>query len=316
MAISTPVDSIIERQGFLMLDGGLSTALEVQGAVLDTPLWSAQLLIDNPGAISTAHRSYLEAGADCIITATYQASVSGFLDLGYTAQTAQRMINRAVTLAIDARDAFAPVSKSPGSALVAASIGPYGAYLTNGAEYRGDYGVSRDTLRSFHADRWEVLAQSKVELFACETIPSMIEAEVLLSLLQETPHVFAWFSFSCQDGMRISDGTPISTCAALVGKCNQVVGIGVNCTAPQYISSLIEQAQVGAPGKVILVYPNSGEQYNGFERRWMGHSVDFDWGQAARTWHLAGARMIGGCCRMGPPQIKVMREALNRKSGA
>ena len=154
------------------------------------------------------------------------------------------------------------------------------------------------------------MTAASVDLLACETIPSYQEAEVLLGLLQQTPDRFAWVSFSCRDGLHISDGTPITECVALFDACPQVVAVGVNCTAPRHISSLIERVREGAPGKEVVVYPNSGEVYDGAARTWTGTSNPMDCGLAAGEWLRRGARLIGGCCRMGPQHIQAMRDVL------
>ncbi len=315
MSTPSPIAPYLKKQGVLLLDGGLATELEKQGFVLDTALWSAHLLSTHPEAIRAVHRAYLDAGADCITTASYQASMVGFLAEGFSERAARSLLNKAVTLANEARDEYLARSTTKGTAarlrpLVAASIGPYGASLANGAEYRGNYGVSNETLRAFHELRWEVLATAPVDLLACETIPSYQEAEVLLALLRSTPDRFAWMSFSCRDGMHISDGTPIVECAALFATCDQVVAVGVNCTAPQHIPSLIEQVRAGASGKPVVVYPNSGEVYDGATRTWVGSSHPLDCRLAADDWFSRGACLIGGCCRMGPAHIKAMRAAL------
>ena len=154
------------------------------------------------------------------------------------------------------------------------------------------------------------MAASSIDLLACETIPSYQEAEVLLALLRQTPDRFAWMSFSCRDGAHISDGTPITECAALFETCAQVAAVGINCTAPHHISSLIEQVRAGAPSKPVVVYPNSGEVYDGATRTWVGTSDSLDCNLAVGDWFRRGARLIGGCCRMGPQHIKAMRDAL------
>jgi homocysteine S-methyltransferase len=309
------IERFIEKQGLLLLDGGLATELEARGFSLDTHLWSAQLLQTNPDTLKNVHLDYLEAGADCIITASYQASIDGFVSYGLTRQEAISLIRKSVDLANQACDEYmeGPENHEPGGLhpLVAASIGPYGAYLADGSEYRGNYGISDNQLREFHEPRWEILAAAPVDLLACETIPDFREAHVLLELLRQTPGMYAWMSFSCKDDEHISDGTPLKECAALLKNCGQVAAIGVNCTAPKYIPSLIEQIQTGAPGKRIAVYPNSGEIYDGKTRTWIGTSDPKNSGTAAREWFKSGARLIGGCCRMGPLHIKAIRKALS-----
>ena len=280
MPTPSPITPFLEKQGVLLLDGGLATELEKQGFVLDTALWSAHLLMTHPEAIRVVHRTYLEAGADCITTASYQASMPGFLAEGLSEREARSLMRKTVALANEARDDYMDAASAASTArlrpLVAASIGPYGASLANGAEYRGNYGVSNDTLRAFHEPRWEILAPASVDLLACETIPSYQEANVLLALLQQTPGRVAWMSFSCCYGLHISDGTPIAECAALCAACEQVAAVGINCTAPQHIPSLIEQIRGGASGKPVIVYPNSGEVYDGTTRTWAGTSDPID----------------------------------------
>ena len=309
VSTSSPIDPFLADQGLLLLDGGLATELENKGYVLDTPLWSAHLLSTRPEAIREVHRAYLEAGANCIIAASYQASIPGFLAGGWTEDEATSLLRTAVILAQEARETYLDSRPLPLRPLVAASIGPYGAYLANGAEYRGDYGLSKQALREFHEPRWEILTSASPDLLACETIPNFQEAEVLLDLLSQTPHQFAWVSFSCHDGEHISDGTPIRDCAALLDDCEQVVAVGVNCTAPRYISSLVEQLHAAMSNTEVVVYPNSGEVYNAGTKTWQGTSEPLSCGPIAREWHARGARLIGGCCRMGPAHIEAIGAA-------
>lgn len=311
-----PLEPFLQKQDAVILDGGLATELERRGHDLDHPLWSARvgLLLKRPEAIRQVHLSYLEAGADCITSAGYQASLPGFQAEGLPVKQAKSLLKRTVALACEARDEFMQDNKDEKNQrlrpLVAASIGPYGAYLADGSEYRGNYGVSSETLRAFHAPRWQALAETAADLFACETIPSYQEAKVLLELMQTTPDIPAWISFSCRDGENISDGTPVVECAALLKDLQQVVAIGANCTAPRFISSLIEQIKLGAPDMPVVVYPNSGEMYDAARRMWIGASDPIDFAQAARDWRAKGAALIGGCCRTGPEHIRAIRQAV------
>jgi len=317
----SPIAAFLKQQGFILLDGGLATELEKHGHSLNNNLWSASLLINNPQEIRKVHLSYLNAGADCIITATYQASIPGFVEEGISEKRAKSLIKKAVEIASEARTQYLDNSKNKYQSrirpLIAVSIGPFGAYLADGSEFRGNYSVSTQELRSFHESRWEILGESSADVFAFETIPSFREAVVLLDLLKSTPDVYAWISFSCADGMRISDGTPLAECAELFSSCEQIVGVGVNCTAPRYISSLIKQVREGAPAKPIVIYPNSGETYDENQKSWIGSSDLINFGTAAIEWFNLGARLLGGCCRTNPSQIADMRRALlsrqNRK---
>ena len=310
----SPLAVFLEMQGFVLLDGGLATELEKRGHNLNTKLWSAGLLNSHPDEIRAVHRAYLEAGADCIISATYQATVPGFIAAGLSGKKAKSLIQKAVEIARDARDEYFASCRNRNRGktrpLIAASIGPYGAYLADGSEFRGNYSISPQQLRSFHESRWEILADSGADLFACETIPSFAEALVLRDLLQATPHVFAWVSFSCIDGQRISDGTPIRECTALFEECEQVVAVGINCTAPKFIPSLITEARKGTPTKPVVVYPNLGETYDDTRRAWIGASESVNFAKAAIEWFQLGARLLGGCCRTTPNHIAEMRSSL------
>jgi homocysteine S-methyltransferase len=304
---------LFARIGAVVLDGGLATELERQGNDLNHKLWSARLLLTDPAAIRNAHRAYLEAGAMCITTASYQASVPGLAAAGIPAAQARKLLMDSVSIAHQAVADFLGRPWRPGEVdrpFVAASIGPYGAFLADGSEYRGNYGISIDKLRNFHAERLDVICQAQPDLLACETIPSAQEAEVLRDLLVESSNAMAWVSFSCVDGEHICDGTSIQECAALFENCPQVFAIGLNCTAPQYVRSLIEKIKVAAPTKRIVVYPNSGQVYNALGRIWTGATSAVDFGELAKEWLDAGATLIGGCCQTGPEHIRAIREAI------
>jgi homocysteine S-methyltransferase len=192
---------------------------------------------------------------------------------------------------------------------VAASIGPYGAALADGSEYTGSYDLDEDGLYLFHRRRFQILAETKADILACETIPSYSETRALISLLQQTPDRFAWFSFSCRDGKRISDGTGLAICAEMLDGIDQVVAVGINCTAPGLIPDLIGEIK-RVTDKPIIVYPNSGEEYDMATRRWLGPPDSDEFAQASLSWCTAGATMIGGCCRTGPDHIRQMRMQL------
>jgi homocysteine S-methyltransferase len=232
------------------------------------------------------------------------------MTLGVTADEADALIANSVSLAKEARRQFTECNpQSTRTILVAASVGPYGAALQDGSEYVGAYGVSKAALREFHQQRLAILDASGADVLACETIPDFDEASVLAELLDSvgTP---AWVSFSCRDDRHISDGTPIRNCAAMFVGHPRVLALGVNCTSPQYISSLVRELKSAAPDKAVVVYPNSGERYEANTNTWHGTSTPVECGMAAEEWRSAGAILIGGCCRMGPEHIRQMRERL------
>lgn len=306
-----PLTPFLEQQQSLILDGGLATELEARGFDLNDSLWSARLLSEAPEAIRAVHLDYLAAGADCIITASYQATIPGFRSKGFVEEDARDLIRRAVSVAKEARDEFWSKPENRENRhrpLVAASVGPYGAFLADGSEYRGDYGLDEDELYNFHGPRWRLLVECRPDLMACETIPSAIEARALARLLTETPEMPAWVSFSCRDGRRINDGTPLRDAARLLDDILSVVALGINCTPPRFIPELVREAR-RVTDKPIVVYPNSGEIYDVQERSWIGLSIPDDFAEQSRTWREAGATLIGGCCRTGPRHITEIRRA-------
>jgi homocysteine S-methyltransferase len=289
----------------LLLDGGLSNELERQGCDLNQELWSAKLLESNPEAIVLAHLAYLEAGAQCIITSSYQATLPGFMAIGYNQASASELIFKSVQLAEDARRRFMLLHPNKATPLIAASIGPYGAYLANGSEYRGDYGISDQELTEFHEPRIKLLDSSNADILACETVPSFQEANVLSTILKNK-HKPVWISFSCKDGNHISDGTPIEKCAELFAHHPTVFAIGINCTSPEHISELIRAIKNKSEDKKIVVYPNSGAVYHADTKTWSRLSESISCELMVKEWMNLGADIIGGCCGVGPEQIRAM----------
>jgi S-methylmethionine-dependent homocysteine/selenocysteine methylase len=295
----------------VILDGGLATELEAQGHRLDNILWSAELLRSNPEALRAAHGAFLEAGAEIITSASYQASRAGFDQLGVAAAEADRLIASSVDLAREACDEYRKLQPDAAPRRVAASVGPYGAVLHDGSEYRGDYGVPLAILRMFHQPRLRLLDAAGADILAVETIPSIDEARVLAELLVDckTP---AWVSFCCRDGQSISDGTDIAVAAALFSGHSNVFAVGVNCTAPQNLESLIRRLKIAVPDKEIVAYPNSGESFDATGNRWSGDAMLAEFTASAMNWFRAGADYIGGCCRVRPAHIQALREAIVR----
>ncbi len=298
----------------LVLDGGLATELERRGADLSDALWSARVLVDAPEQIAAVHLDYLRAGADVLITASYQASLEGFQQRGLQAEQVFRLWQLSVELALEAVARFQQEVQAVQRPLVAASIGPYGAFLADGSEYRGDYGVGCAALAAWHRPRMRVLAGTAADLLACETIPCLEEARALTQLLPEFAPMTAWLSFSCRDGERLASGEPWAEAVALAEACPQVVAVGVNCTAPREVEPLLAAA-AALTCKPLLCYPNSGEQWDAERRCWLEGTGLTDFAEPARRWYAAGARLIGGCCRTTPADIAAIARALAGGSG-
>ena len=290
----------------ILIDGGLATQCEAMGHNIDGDLWSAVLLRSDPRALVNAHRAYLDAGAEIIATASYQASRQGFMASGLSAAEADALIVSSVDLAVQAREEFLRDNPSvEHDPLIAASIGPYGAVLHDGSEYTGNYDISDNELREFHRERLELLDDTEVDLLACETIPTAAEAMILCELLSESHHP-AWISFSCRDETHLCDGTPLAAAAALFREHPTVLAIGTNCVAPELVIALIETIKSAAPGKAIVAYPNSGEIYNSDDNSWSGTVTEMQCALSAQQWIEAGADIVGGCCRIGPSKIAAM----------
>ncbi|HSR43352.1 MAG TPA: homocysteine S-methyltransferase, partial [Longimicrobiales bacterium] len=287
-----PFEPILRDGGIVFLDGGLATALEARGHDLNDRLWSARVLVDRPEEIRTVHRMYLDAGADCIITASYQATPQGFAEAGITGSEALRLLDLSVRLGLDARDAFweDAVSEGRSRPLVAAGIGPYGAYLADGSEYTGDYDLDQAALTEFHRLRFHRLAGSPADLLALETIPSLPEVRALARLLAETD-AWAWFSFTCRDGRHLRDGATVEDAVRVLADTPRVAAVGVNCTHPRYVRELV--SRIGErTDRPVLAYPNSGEVYRPEDGSWSGRS-DGGWTDGARSWVQAGASIVG-----------------------
>jgi homocysteine S-methyltransferase len=298
-------DPFASYHGLVVLDGGLATELEARGADLADELWSARLLLDDPGLIAAVHRAYVDAGADVVIGASYQASSEGLEHRGLDRPAANALFTRSVELAREAVD---------GRALVAASIGPYGAVLANGAEYTGDYGLgdrdgARAFLRDFHGPRAEVLAAAAPDLLAIETIPSAVEAEALLEVLDTLVDTPAWLSFSCSDAGHLSDGTPFGDAVDLVAGHPAIVAVGVNCTSPAAVPELVAIA-AGRTETPIVAYPNKGGTWDPRGKRWIGNDLPDGLGPVALALRQAGASLIGGCCGTRPSDIQAAVAAL------
>ena len=282
------------RGGPVLLDGGLSTALGEAGHDLSDELWSARLLRDDPAAIARAHRAFAEAGAQVAITASYQASVEGFARAGIDRAGALALIGESVRLA-------------RGYGVVAGSVGPYGAMLADGSEYTGAYGpITRDDLRAFHKPRIAALLAAGADCLAFETIPRIDEAAVLAELAGPCE---AWLAFSCRDGAHLASGEPIEDAVRVAELNPKIVAVGINCTAPQHIDELLERART-VTALPLVCYPNSGWTWDASTKHWLDADAHTFSPSAVAGWVERGARLVGGCCGIGPHGIAQIAAAL------
>ncbi|SDG84594.1 homocysteine S-methyltransferase [Planococcus glaciei] len=303
-----PIEQILTDFPLLILDGAMATELENYGCNLNDRLWSAKIVMENPEMIKKVHLDYFEAGADCAITASYQATIQGFRERGLTEEDAIGLIRKSVQIAVEARDEFwagVEDKTSRPKPLVAASVGPYGAFLSDGSEYRGNYSLTEEELVAFHQDRIQVLMEAGADILACETLPCLIEAKAIIKVLKGFPDIYAWFSFSAKDGRHISDGERMSNCAEWLDKEEQAAAIGINCSAPDFIESLIQEVK-SRTSKPVIVYPNSGEAYDTVSKTWQEEPLTNTFASSTQRWYNAGARLIGGCCRTTPDDISAI----------
>lgn len=293
--------------GPVLLDGGLATELEAAGHDLSGALWSGRLLLEEPASVTAAHARFFAAGARVATTASYQLSYAGLAALGVDRPGAEALLRRSVDVAAAARD----TTPDPGRRWVAASVGPYGAALADGSEYRGDYRLTVTQLRDWHRPRLAVLAGAGADLLALETIPCLAEVEALLAEVAGTG-VPCWLSLTCASPTTTRAGEPVAEAFAMAREVAEVIAVGVNCLDPRDAGPLVATA-AEVSGKPVVVYPNSGEEWDAVRRSWSGTGA----GLADRVpgWLADGARLVGGCCRVSPAEIARMADRLPASPG-
>lgn len=307
MPQNNPLTAILADNPFVVLDGAMATELEARGCDLADSLWSAKVLMENPQLIYDVHLDYFRAGAQVAITASYQATPEGFAARGLDETQSRALIARSVELARQARDAYRAENPAAKGLLIAGSVGPYGAYLADGSEYRGDYQRSAQVFQDFHRPRIDALLEAGADLLACETLPSFDEIRALAQLLVEYPVAQAWFSFTLRDSQHLSDGTPLRDVLAFLADYPQILAVGINCIALENTVDALSYLHSQTP-LPLVVYPNSGEHYDAVTKTWHHH------GEACATlegylpeWLAAGAKLIGGCCRTTPKDIAALK---------
>ncbi|SDA63863.1 homocysteine S-methyltransferase [Lachnospiraceae bacterium G11] len=310
------IKDIVEKYGLLILDGGVGSEVERRGFEVKDKLWSAKALAEKPELLEQVHYDYFKAGADVGITASYQASLAGFRESGYSDEDAEKFIRKSVQIVKSARERFynelsdEEKSKRP-YPLVIGSLGPYAAYFADGSEYIGySDKIGPEEFKEFHKARIEWLLDEGVDALAIETTPSLREPLAVLDYLKENhPEVPVWVSFNSRSGDSVSDGKPIKDAAKAINDYEQVVAVGVNCVEPKYVSSLISEIKAST-NKLIVVYPNVGLHYDEKSIRWKWKHVDNEeeerfitFSDKTKQWHEEGANLIGGCCNSTPSDI-------------
>ena len=305
---------LIRQTGSVVIDGAMSTALEKAGCDLNDKLWSARVLIEEPAKIRQVHYDYFEAGANVAITASYQATEAGFRERGIDSEAAYDLIAQSVTLAKQARtDSLARnPDKDPKSLLVAGAVGPYGAYLANGAEYTGDYRLSDSEYRAFHRLRMKALVEAGADFLAVETQAKLDEVKVILEMMEEFD-IAAWVTFTLKDSGHIADGTPIEQAAEVCGNHPLVDAFGINCVKREMVFDALKRIS-SVTDKPMIVYPNSGETYDPTTKTWHHPVSSPGWENFISKWKSMGAVCLGGCCRTLPSDI-VQIAALMKQAG-
>lgn len=297
------IKEILKNQS-IVLDGAMATELEKLGVATDSALWSATALLDAPEKVYTVHKSYFQAGAQVATTNTYQANVPAFEKIGLSHEESRNLITQAVKIAAQARDDNAP------DGFVAASIGPYGAYLADGSEYTGAYSLSKADFQYFHRERLELVIAAGADVLALETMPNFAEVQALVDLIETSSwDIPYWVSFSLKDSQTLCDGTALAEAVAWVAQHERVVAVGINCLKTELATQALENLQ-GVTTLPLLVYPNSGEHYDPKTKTWTDQHQALDFGQLGQTWSDLGAKLIGGCCRTSPKEIQEISEIL------
>lgn len=310
--------ALLNRNGTLVIDGALASELEVRGNDLNHPLWSAKILEEDPTCIKQVHLDYYIAGADIAITASYQASTQGFAaHLGFDEKKAATLMKRSVRLArLASEEAYGQGVKADRTLLVAGSVGPYGAFLADGSEYRGDYELTKTEFKAFHRDRIKALVEEDVDLLAIETMPQAVEIEAVLELLRdEFPSAIAWLTCMLKDASHISDGTSIENVLAIVHKYrNNVFAFGANCIPSELVTPFLDQVE-DLTDLPLVCYPNSGEVWDAVSKTWSDPNSAADTVfHNVQKWRELGARLIGGCCRTGPKDVIAISQTLEKVS--
>ena len=313
MINNNPIKNLLNQKNFIIVDGALASELQRRGCDLNDSLWSAKVLFEQPELIRQVHYDYFKAGADCAITASYQATPLGFAKKGINLNDSIALIQKSVELAQQAKQQYLSELDQPKPLLIAGSVGPYGAYLADGSEYTGAYQLSEEAFMEFHYVRIKALIDANVDLLACETLPSFTEIKALTKVIKQFPKISCWFSFTLKDDQHLSDGTPLSLVVEYLNNIEQIASVGINCIALEKVTSSLNVLNK-LTSKPLIVYPNSGEVYDPLIKQWHPnpqHNCTF--ANQLTNWIESGAKLIGGCCQTTPNDIANIAKFLQDK---
>jgi S-methylmethionine-dependent homocysteine/selenocysteine methylase len=299
------MDSIFSRlpDGLILLDGGMGQELINRGASGQGVLWSAKALFDNPAAVQAVHEDYIRAGADVITTNSYACIRNNFEPVGLLHRLGE-MNQLSAMLARQARD------KIGRKVLIAGSMGPQ-----NGS-YRPDLVGSYDVTYALYREQAEFLAPL-VDLFICETLSSIKEARAAVAAANSTGKP-VWLSWSIED----SGAANLRSGESIVAAWEDIDGMGVsavllNCSPPEAISKVLPKLvslsdiPVGAYANAFTPIPEKWDFHG--EQSIPPSRTDItpeSYADHAAKWQAVGARIIGGCCEVGPAHIKHLNETL------
>ncbi|EOT49426.1 MULTISPECIES: homocysteine S-methyltransferase [Enterococcus] len=301
-------ETFLDNEEVVLIDGSMSLGLEEQGLDLNDPLWTAKALMEDQEKVIAVHQAYFEAGANVAITNSYQATIAGFEKLGITATKAKELIVETVELAKIARTRAAVTHDM----FIAGSVGPFGAYLADGSEYRGNYGKSKEELKAFHKERIELLIKAGADLLACETMPDYTELCALLELLEELDAIKVWVTLTLKDQAHLSDGTPLREVQPLLEASPYVLAYGVNCVQPELVTPTLEHLGQYTAHKPFVAYPNSGAVYDPITKTWShAHQTEQMFTTEAKVWHTLGCQLIGGCCCTSTREINWLSQTFH-----
>lgn len=313
MINNNPIKNLLNQKNFIIVDGALASELQRRGSDLNDSLWSAKVLFEQPELIRQVHYDYFKAGADCAITASYQATPLGFAKKGINLNDSIALIQKSVELAQQAKQQYLSELDQSKPLLIAGSVGPYGAYLADGSEYTGAYQLTEEAFMEFHYVRIKALIDANVDLLACETLPSFTEIKALTKVIKQFPKISCWFSFTLKDDQHLSDGTPLSLVVEYLNNIEQIASVGINCIALEKVTRSLNVLNK-LTSKPLIVYPNSGEVYDPLIKQWHPnpqHNCTF--ANQLTNWIESGAKLIGGCCQTTPNDIANIAKFLQDK---